>query len=356
MKAAQEKEERLRCYTNLSLSLISIGLGVLIPHDSQNFLNSIAKLSAFMAGTGYAIRANSSAFELGKLWPYRQIKARADADLFGRQMEIVVNSQILQLSHLEASKCQPETIPQQEYQGEGYQSYQPELQAELPQIAQFDAATVIEESTGIGLLGNSGSGKSCIAKLLAGTMGGQILVLDSHDDPDNSNWEGLHVIRDYDQILEQLEYLLILLDDRDKTQLTIIADEWPAVRMYAKKKKSSIADDFLLRYGSEARKFGKLPIFCSQSGNTKALGLEGMGDFLENFSLIRLHRVARKYTKNLSDREVHAWCKNVAFPCLIGDEPYIHPTHGHHERFYKGAPPRGLKPLKSEPLTIPLAG
>lgn len=345
----------MRCYTNLSLSLLSLGWGFSLTHNPGFNFDSIAKLSAFLACTGYAMKANSSAFELGKLWQYRQIKARAEADLFGRQMEVLVNSKVLQLSHLEAGKFpQPDPPAAQEFSQDEYPQ---DLQSELPSIAkEFDAKQVIEESTGIGLLGNSGSAKTCIAKLLAGTMGGQILVLDPHDDPDNSVWDGLHVIRDYDQILEQLEYLLILLDDRDRTQLTIICDEWPAVRMYCKKKKSDIADNFLLRYGSEARKFKKLPIFCSQSGNTKALGMEGMGDFLENFSLIRLHRVARKYARNLSDREVHQWCKNTAFPCLIGDEPYIHPTHGHHDHFYKGAPPRGLKELRSEPLTIPLAG
>ncbi|MCL1464873.1 hypothetical protein, partial [Argonema galeatum] len=222
-------------------------------------------------------------------------------------------------------------------------------------VKDFDTAAVIEESTGIGLLGNSGSGKTCLAKLLAGEMGGQILVLDPHDDSTNTNWAGLHVIRDYELIAEQLELLLGLLDDRDKTPLCIIADEWPAVRAWCKQQGVDVADRFLLRYGSEARKFNKLPIFCSQSGNVKALGLEGMGDFLENFSLIRLHRVAEKHARNLSDRSVFAWCNQVAYPCLVGDEPHVHPTHGHHERFYKGAPPRGLKPLRSSQLTIPLA-
>ncbi|MCL1468895.1 ATP-binding protein [Argonema galeatum] len=222
-------------------------------------------------------------------------------------------------------------------------------------VKNFDTSEVIEESTGIGLLGNSGSGKTCLAKLLASEMGGQILVLDPHDDPENTNWSGLHVIRDYPVIAEQLELLLGLLDNRDKTALCIIADEWPGVRAWCKQQGTDVADRFLLRYGSEARKFNKLPIFCSQSGNVKALGLEGMGDFLENFSLIRLHRVAEKHARNLSDRSVFAWCNQVAYPCLVGDEPHVHPTHGHHERFYKGAPPRGLKPLRSSQLTIPLA-
>ncbi|MCL1474418.1 hypothetical protein [Argonema antarcticum] len=223
------------------------------------------------------------------------------------------------------------------------------------EIEVLNPEQIIEEATGIGLLGNSGSGKTCIAKLLASAMGDcQILVLDPHDDPEKTNWSGLHVVRSYDLIVQQLELLLTLLDDHDRTPLVIIADEWPAVRMWCKQQGLDIADRFLLRFGSEARKFDKLPIFCSQSGNVKALGLEGMGDFLENFLLIRLHRVALKYAKNLSDRTVAQHCQSVAYPCLVGELPVIHPTHGHHQRFYKGAPPQRLNPLRSLPLSIPL--
>lgn len=224
------------------------------------------------------------------------------------------------------------------------------------QAHQFDPAALLEEATGIGLLGNSGSAKSCIAKLFAGSVGEcAVLVLDPHDDLEQSNWSNLFVVRDYAAIAQQLELLLELLDNRDRTPLVIILEEWPAVRMYCKQQGLDIADRFLLRFGSEARKFNKLPIFCSQSGNIKALGMEGMGDFLENFLLIRLHRVALKYARNLQDRTTAASLKSVAYPCLVGDEAFVHPTHGHHERFYKGAPPRGLKPLHSLPLTIPLA-
>jgi len=226
----------------------------------------------------------------------------------------------------------------------------------MPGIPTFNAEALLEEATGIGLLGNSGSGKSCVAKYLAGSVGAtQILVLDPHDDPEQSNWEGLTVIRSYPQILEQLELLLDLLEERDKTPLVIIADEYPAIRAYARKNKSTLADDFILRYGSEARKFNKLPIFCSQSGNTKALGLEGVGDFLENFMLIRLDKVAAKYAKNLSDQSIPVYLKATAYGLLIGDEPHIHPTHGHYPEKKKGLPPMNLKPLESLPLTISLS-
>jgi hypothetical protein len=223
-------------------------------------------------------------------------------------------------------------------------------------IPEFDCYELLSEATGIAVLGNSGSGKTTVTKLIAGSVGEVgILVLDPHDDPDNTNWSGLFVIREYPAILAQLEILLELLDARDRTPLVIICDEWPAVRMWCKKQGISIADDFLLRMGSEGRKFNKLPIFCSQSGNTKALGLEGLGDFLENFILMRLQRVAVKYARNLPDRSVIQWLQSTAYGMLIGDEPVIHPTHGHYPRAFKGAPPRGLKPLRSLPLTIPLA-
>lgn len=223
-------------------------------------------------------------------------------------------------------------------------------------VLQFNLNQVLEEATGIGLLGNSGSGKSCVAKLIAGALPNhQKLVLDPHDDPANTNWEGLTVLTDYQQIAEQLELLLDLLTNRDRTPLLIICDEWPATRLWCKQRGLKIADDFLIRYGSEARKFQKLPLFCSQSGNTKALGLEGLGDFLENFMLIRLNKIARKYAKNLPDQTILQALNSTAYCCLVNDDPHSHPTHAHHDRVFKGAPPKGLPALNSVRLTIPLA-
>jgi energy-coupling factor transporter ATP-binding protein EcfA2 len=245
----------------------------------------------------------------------------------------------------------------------------PYLEIEQPQYllpqsnpipAPFDVESFLGEVTGIAILGNSGAGKTQLAKFIAGHVEpSQILVLDPHADPESSDypWENLTVISDKAQILEQLEILLGLLDTRDKTPLVIIADEYPAIRAYAKKQGSSVADDFILRYGSEARKFNKLPIFLSQSGNIKALGLEGMGDFLENFALIRLQKIARKYLKNSPDRHLLEIAKNTAYAMLIGeDKLVIHPTHGGYVEARKNLPPQNLKPLHSLPITIPLVG
>ena len=96
-----------------------------------------------------------------------------------------------------------------------------------------------------------------------------------------------------------------------------------------------------------------MPIFISQSGNTKALGLEGMGDFLENFALIRLGKIANKYLKYSPNTEVREACKNIAYPMLINeDDLYLHPTHGHYQKVAKHQPPINIKPVICEPFTI----
>ena len=53
--------------------------------------------------------------------------------------------------------------------------------------------------------------------------------------------------------------------------------------------------------GCEARKLNIITLLCSQGSNVKAMGLEGQGDFLENWVLVRLGKIAKKYCKNLPD-------------------------------------------------------
>ena len=228
-------------------------------------------------------------------------------------------------------------------------------------IKSFNSQQFLEEVTGIAILGNSGSAKTCLVNYFAGELSpNQFLVLDPHADVENPEypWHGYNkIISNYDEILDYLEKLLTLLDNKDRQNLVIIADEYPAIRMYAKKQKSTIADEFILRYGSEARKFNKLPIFISQSGNTKALGLEGMGDFLENFALIRLGKIANKYLKYSPNAEIREACKKIAYPMLINeDDLYLHPTHGHYQKVAKHQPPINIKPVICEPFNVNLNG
>ncbi len=92
-------------------------------------------------------------------------------------------------------------------------------------------------------------------------------------------------------------------------------------------------EEAIIRLGSECRKFNMLIFFCSQSGNTKAMGLEGMGDFLENYVCIRLCKVAVKFAIRTGLKEVLPVMTNQAYPCLVDDEFSVHPTHGHHQTF-----------------------
>jgi hypothetical protein len=48
--------------------------------------------------------------------------------------------------------------------------------------------------------------------------------------------------------------------------------------------------------------------------------------------------------------------KTCAYPCVIEDEQFEHPTHGHHKEFRpNGMAPRNMEPLTSAPIYIPLA-
>jgi hypothetical protein len=95
-----------------------------------------------------------------------------------------------------------------------------------------------------------------------------------------------------------------------------------------------------------------LSIFCSQSGNTKAMGLEGMGDFLQNFSLIRLGKISIKHAKNLPDQRVLSCLQNTGYPCLVDDDLSVHPTHGNYQQFRNGQPPLNLLPVRTVPITL----
>ncbi|MEA5469352.1 ATP-binding protein [Spirulina sp. 06S082] len=250
--------------------------------------------------------------------------------------------------------------PREEGEGEGdgglIDSYPYSAFDTAKGIPPLDIPQLLSQATGIALLGNSGSGKTTLAKAIAGGMqDSQVIILD----PEDTDWGSLTVVRDYAAILKQMEILLNLLESRDKTPMVVIVDEVPAIRLYAineGKPTLKQVDNFLLQFGSRGRKYNKLAIFCSQSGNVKSLGLEGQGDFLENFTLIRLQKIANKYARNLPNQDIYRDIQNIAYPVLMNaDKLHLHPNLGHHKTVEKGAKPEGLQPLRSLPLTFPLA-
>ena len=240
----------------------------------------------------------------------------------------------------------------------------PEEQAiDSPPIVPFNS--ILDRGVGICLFGDSGSGKSSAAKYLIGlaSQGTEIklIVCDPHYDG-GGDWGGdTLIIDDYDLILKCLRASLDELDRRKKlrkqgvkqfSKLVFIFDEWPSVRVAAKRAKLDICEEAVIRLGSECRKYEMLSIFCSQSGNTKAMGLEGMGDFLQNFSLIRLGKISTKHAKNLPDQRVLNCLQNTGYPCLVDDDLSIHPTHGNYTQFRNGQPPQNLLPVRTIPVSL----
>ena len=240
----------------------------------------------------------------------------------------------------------------------------PDEQAiDSPPIVPFNS--ILDRGVGICLFGDSGSGKSSAAKYLIGlaSQGTEIklIVADPHYDGSGDWGNDTLIIDDYDLILRTLRASLDELDRRKVQRkqgvkqfpkLVFIWDEWPSVRVAAKRAKLDICEEAVIRLGSECRKYDMLSIFCSQSGNTKAMGLEGMGDFLQNFSLIRLGKISIKHAKNLPDQRVLSCLQNTGYPCLVDDDLSIHPTHGNYTQFKNGQPPQNLLPVRTVPVSL----
>ena len=240
----------------------------------------------------------------------------------------------------------------------------PEQETEdRPPIVAFNS--ILDRGVGICLFGDSGSGKSSAAKYLIGlaSQGTEIklIVADPHYDGGGDWGSDTLIIDDYDLILRTLRASLDELDRRKVQRkqgvkqfpkLVFIWDEWPSVRVAAKRAKLDICEEAVIRLGSECRKYDMLSIFCSQSGNTKAMGLEGMGDFLQNFSLIRLGKISIKHAKNLPDQRVLNCLQNTGYPCLVDDDLSIHPTHGNYTQFKNGQPPQNLLPVRTVPVSL----
>ncbi|NES64319.1 MAG: hypothetical protein F6K24_03105 [Okeania sp. SIO2D1] len=211
---------------------------------------------------------------------------------------------------------------------------------------------VLQRGVSIVLMGNSGCGKSSLIKYFCGEIGTieNLTICNPHDDGKDFD-KGIPVIYKYDEILTTIQQALNELDKRKEQKRqnknlpfsVYVFDEWPSTIAYAnKQKKGSLIEEAIIRLGSECRKFNMLIFFCSQSGNTKAMGLEGMGDFLENYVCIRLCKVAVKFARRTGLKDVLLVITNQAYPCLVDDELSVHPTHGHYQDFKEGNPPANI--------------
>ena len=212
---------------------------------------------------------------------------------------------------------------------------------------------VLQRGVSIVLMGNSGCGKSSLIKYFCGELGTieNLTICNPHDDGKDFD-KGIPVVYKYDEILTKIQEALTELDNRKEKKRqnkelpfsVYVFDEWPSIIAYSnKQKKGDLIEEAIIRLGSECRKFNMLIFFCSQSGNTKAMGLEGMGDFLENYTCIRLCKVAVKFARRTGLKEVLSFITNQAYPCLVDDDLSVHPTHGHYQEFKEGNQPTNLK-------------
>jgi energy-coupling factor transporter ATP-binding protein EcfA2 len=218
-----------------------------------------------------------------------------------------------------------------------------------------DLARLLEMGKGIFLMAGTGCGKSSLVKFFCGEIGNieSLTVCDPHWDGKQDY--GVTPYFNYDDILDQLQLAIDELDSRRELRRAgktfpykvYVFDEWPSIRIYAEddQHKKKLCKNALIRLGSECRKYNMLVIFCSQSGNVKAAGLDGMGDFLSNFSCIRIGKNATKYARGNGLKEELQLLQTQAYPCLVDDEVFYHATHGHYQEFKDGQPPVNIKPF-----------
>lgn len=226
----------------------------------------------------------------------------------------------------------------------------PETLADLKTVT---LKSVLDRGIGIFLMAPSGYGKSSLVKWFCGELNHieSLTVCDPHWDGEQDY--GVVPYYKYDDILDQLENALNELDSRRElkrvgkkfNQKIYVFDEWPSIRIYAEddKEKKKLCKNALVRLGSECRKYNMLVFFCSQSGSVKANGLDGQGDFLSNFALIRLGELAVNYAKDNGLKNEYQLIKNVAYPCLVNKNISYHETHGNYTEFKDKQPPINIK-------------
>ena len=253
--------------------------------------------------------------------------------------------------------------------------------ANTPQLANL--AETLEEATGLYVSGDPGSGKTSAINHLIGLAtnvlgAAEILVFDTHWFP--GKWEGMTVIYEPELVLNQMRFML---DGNSSTESELqrskdakrtgqncplriwIIDELGDLSLHAKrqfeKNKEArwkhLIGDFLVGFGSQGRKYEYFGVAINQATNVASSGLDGMGDYLEAFVKVFTGRIAGKWAKiqGLNKGAIEFLTKQ-AYPCLIGDTPAIHPTHGNYRVRKKKQPPKPEQdyPVQQLPLSIQL--
>ncbi len=236
-----------------------------------------------------------------------------------------------------------------------------------------------KEATGIAVLGDPGSGKSCGTEAILGIatqeLGeAQIIVFDTHWKP--GKYEGLYVIYEPEKIFQAMRWILETelqqrkndrFSDTEPTLFIWVAEELGDLFLEAKRLANKLEDDkeakalrelvpdFLVGCGSQGRKYEFLGFIVNQASNSKANGMAGLGDYLEAYIKVLMGRVATKQARLMGmDKKEREWLSQQAYPTTVDGQPAIHLTHGQYKIRQKKQAPAPYQRAKSLPLPLEL--
>jgi energy-coupling factor transporter ATP-binding protein EcfA2 len=224
--------------------------------------------------------------------------------------------------------------------------------------------SVITEACGLLICGNSGLGKTSIAKLIAGILTSQkparVLVCDPH--ANKNKWEeaGLKAIYDYKEIEQTLYWAELELNRRREPgaepgeRFILILDELGECFDYFEDVER--IKRIIRQLGTRSRKYDACAIILNHSDNCAAIGLDGK--YRDNYLQISLGALARKRFKKGTPEL--AFLETQAYPCAVGGPvPWIcakHPTHGDYTEFQtEGLPPLVTLPINQIKAMAPTA-
>jgi hypothetical protein len=233
-------------------------------------------------------------------------------------------------------------------------------------VQQLDPIALKKQHTGLLVCGDSGSAKTTLIRYCLPywvSEGYQVIVLDPHADRENPEypWADFpYIVGDRHAIFEQIKILLDLLESKDRTKVICICDEWTDLLGFAQLESRELFNtlrNFLIRWGTGGRKFGKFLVGIGHTDNVEMWGLKGVGGLIRNFGILRLGEIATRYAElNCKHSDLHQYCVQTAYPLLVEDKVTIHPTHGQYQSKENGQHPVNLQPLNFHPLTIEFVG